>query len=126
MSPDWFMAISLGIIAIAHVIALFFLIRFFVGVRKSAAEISGTLNKIDRNITPLAIQSNRTLEAVELASLHVTNILRKVDEPISYITSVTQKTESLLNPQIIAAIFGVLKGIKMFRKVFAKSEDQAK
>ena len=128
IGPEFWIAMAVWVIAFSGVVALVFAILLFLRLYSLANHIDKILYGLGSNLSPLTTQTHRTLESIELAALHISSMLKKLDAPVSRIHAISEKTTSpFLSPQMIAAIIGFIRGVRTFRKWFhrGKREDRS-
>jgi len=116
MNPAIWTALSLWAIVVILAVVAIFLIKLLLRFERAASHLDFTLSQLDRTLPPLMEQSQKTLQSLELTSGRARSMIDKIEEPMNKLSS-SAAGKSLLSPEIIAAIIGLLKGFNFFKRI---------
>lgn len=89
---DIVIGISVGVIALAVVVLVVYLVKTLMEVQKTMHTMSGVMEKVDENIAPI-MQSSKGL--IDETTKTIASVNRKLDKADEVLTSVTTVKEEL-------------------------------
>jgi uncharacterized protein YoxC len=104
-------------------IAFMALLMFGLLLRKAAKAIDNlnkTIESVNVAIPLLVEQSQQTLESVELTALQTRELVSNLQIPVSRFNSISSGAMSVVSPQLVTIITGLIKGYKLVSSLFCK------